>query len=53
MSDRVTISRHEGVADVRLNRPEKMNAMDIPMFLALIEAGQELAADSSLRAVVL
>jgi len=53
MSDRVTVAIHEGVADVRLNRPDKLNALDGAMFLGLVEAGKQLAADRSLRAVVL
>jgi len=42
-----------GVADVRLNRPEKLNALDQAMFEALIDTGRTLAADRALRAVVL
>jgi enoyl-CoA hydratase/carnithine racemase len=53
MSDRVTISIDGGVADVRLNRPDKLNAVDTAMFGALVEAGGQLAADPSVRAVVL
>jgi len=53
VSDRVDIRIEEGIADVRLNRPEKMNALDQPMFQALIEAGLELADRSDVRAVVL
>jgi enoyl-CoA hydratase/carnithine racemase len=53
MSDRVTIDIKHGVADVRLNRADKMNALDQPMFAGLIEAGLQLAEDTSLRAVVL
>ena len=54
MSDRVSISiDDEGIADVRLNRPDKMNACDIEMFSALSAAGKQLADDRSLRAVVL
>ena len=52
MSDRVTIDLSEGVADVRLNRPEKLNALDSAMFTALTEAGKSLAAEASLRAVL-
>ncbi|MCO1660222.1 crotonase/enoyl-CoA hydratase family protein [Pseudonocardia sp. S2-4] len=48
---RVTIEG--GVADVRLNRPDKRNALDPAMFEALVLTGTELAADTSLRAVVL
>ena len=53
MSDRVTWAIHEGVADVRLNRPEKMNAIDAAMFSALAEVGEGLKGDPSVRAVVL
>jgi enoyl-CoA hydratase/carnithine racemase len=53
MSDRVTISVEGGVADVRLNRPDKMNALDGAMFSALAEAGEQLKSDASVRAVVL
>ncbi len=53
MSDRITVNRDGGVADVRLNRADKMNALDPAMFAALIETADELAADPSLRCVVL
>jgi len=53
MSDRVTIETTNGVADVRLNRPDKMNAVDGDMFRALAEAGESLASDPAVRAVVL
>jgi enoyl-CoA hydratase/carnithine racemase len=42
-----------GVADVRLNRPDKINALDPAMFAAIVEAGESLKADSAVRAVVL
>ncbi len=50
---RVTISVEHGVADVRLNRPDKLNALDDAMFAGLVAASEELAADPSVRAVVL
>jgi len=53
MSDRVTVAIESGVADVRLNRADKMNALDGAMFQALTETGRGLAEDRSLRAVVL
>lgn len=53
MSDRVIVSKEGGVADVRLNRPEKLNAIDGPMFQELVEAGRAVAEDRSVRAVVL
>jgi enoyl-CoA hydratase/carnithine racemase len=53
MSDRVTVAIEQGVADVRLNRADKMNALDAEMFQALTETGTELASNRGLRAVVL
>lgn len=53
MNDRVSISIEAGVADVRLNRADKMNAFDDAMFEGIIEAGRTLAATAGLRAVVL
>jgi enoyl-CoA hydratase/carnithine racemase len=50
---RITVSIEAGVADVRLNRPEKLNALDPPMFDALVETGTRIAGDPSVRAVVL
>ena len=43
----------DGIADVRLNRADKMNAFDPAMFRAIAEAGALLREDRSLRAVVL
>ncbi len=51
--DRVTISVDGGVADVRLNRPDKMNALDSAQFAALHATAEQLAGDASVRAVVL
>ena len=53
MSERVMVSTQDGVADVRLSRPDKLNALDAAMFEGLIETGKTLAAERSLRAVVL
>lgn len=53
MSDRVKIDVADGVAHVRLNRPDKMNALDGAMFAAIADAGETVAADGSVRAVVL
>lgn len=54
MSDRIVIALgDDGVADVRLNRADKMNALDPEMFEALVEAGEALAAEPKLRTVVL
>jgi enoyl-CoA hydratase/carnithine racemase len=53
MSDRVLVNVNDGVADVRLNRPEKLNALDGAMFKALADAGESLKERSDVRAVVL
>ena len=53
MEDRVSVSISEGVADVRLVRADKMNALDIPMFEALVATTERLAGTKGLRAVVL
>lgn len=52
-AERVTVAVKDGVADVRLNRPDKLNALDQAMFDALVETSAKLAADPSIRAVVL
>ncbi|HEU5150376.1 MAG TPA: crotonase/enoyl-CoA hydratase family protein [Iamia sp.] len=51
--DRVTVTVADGVAEVVLSRPEKMNALDSRMFTSLVAAGDQVAADRSVRAVVL
>ena len=53
MSDRVTVSITEQVAEVTLSRPDKFNALDAQMFEELAAAGENLASDKSIRAVVL
>jgi enoyl-CoA hydratase/carnithine racemase len=53
MSDRVTVTIDGGIADVRLNRPEKRNALDGEMFQAIADAGERLQHEPSVRAVVL
>jgi enoyl-CoA hydratase/carnithine racemase len=53
MSDRVTISISDGIADVRLNRPDKRNALDNAMFLAVAEAGERLKTEAGVRCVVI
>ena len=52
-TERVTITITDGVADVRMNRPDKRNALDNEMFLAIARAGEQVKNDPSVRAVVL
>jgi enoyl-CoA hydratase/carnithine racemase len=53
MAERVTVSISGGVADVRLNRAEKRNALDGEMFLAIAAMGQRLTKEPGVRCVVL
>ena len=53
MNDRVTVSIDQGVADVKLVRADKMNALDDAMFNALIETGERLKTERGVRAVVI
>ncbi len=53
MSERVKVQIEEGIADVRLHRPEKHNALDPLMFEALHEAGTTLATNTAVRVIVL
>ena len=53
MGDRVTMTVEGGVADVRLARPDKMNALDPAMFDGIVAVLAELEAMPGLRAVVL
>ncbi|MBI3783177.1 MAG: crotonase/enoyl-CoA hydratase family protein [Deltaproteobacteria bacterium] len=52
-SQRVKVTIEGGVADVRLSRPGKLNALDQAMFEALIDTGKALARDKRVRSVVL
>src|SRR5689334_7675083 len=53
MNDTVKVSIDAGVADVRLNRPDKLNALTGELFAGLVDAGNALREDRSVRAVVL
>jgi enoyl-CoA hydratase/carnithine racemase len=52
-NDAVLYTVIDGVADVRMNRPDKLNAVNQAMFKGLGDVGDALAADPSVRAVVL
>jgi len=51
--DRVTIEIEDHVAVVTLVRPDKHNALDIPMFEAIIGAAEHVSTEAGVRAVVL
>ena len=52
-NDRVTVAISDGIADVRLDRADKRNALDPAMFDAIAKAGQDLVTNREIRAVVL
>ncbi|MCW6531054.1 crotonase/enoyl-CoA hydratase family protein [Sphingomonas sp. MMSM20] len=53
MEQRVTITVADGVADVRLNRADKMNALDPAMFAGINDAIAQLAGMKDVRVAVL
>lgn len=53
MSDVIDLHRDKNIVTVELNRPESHNAMTPEMIQALTETFRQLAADDSLRVVVL
>ncbi|MEP1217302.1 MAG: crotonase/enoyl-CoA hydratase family protein [Marinobacter sp.] len=52
-SERVLIDIEDGIAIVTLNRPEKYNGLDMPMFEAITRAARTLKKDRSVRAIIL
>ncbi len=52
-AERVVVTIEDGIAVVRLNRPEKRNALDGAMFSAIASAGARLRTEPGVRAVVL
>ena len=53
MGSTVSVNIDAHIANVTLNRPDKMNAVSLEMFADLAEVGDRLGADSSVRVVVL
>lgn len=53
MTDVLTTTVEDHVATVTLNRPDRHNAINIDMFAALGDAGEQLKSQPSVRAVVL
>ncbi|CAN3127974.1 crotonase/enoyl-CoA hydratase family protein [Mycobacterium sp. smrl_JER01] len=49
---RVIVEVDGAVAHVQLNRPDKLNALDIAMFEGLVSAGKRIACDEGVNAVV-
>lgn len=53
MSDHLTLEITDGIAYATLNRPDKLNALDLPMLQALASTPTQIAKDRSVRAVIL
>jgi enoyl-CoA hydratase/carnithine racemase len=53
MEERVKVEVTNGVADVRMVRADKMNALDDAMFNALVDTGEKLKTQKDVRVVVL
>jgi len=49
----LNVETTDRIATVTLNRPDKKNALSLEMFEALTQAGEALAQDGDLRAVIL
>jgi enoyl-CoA hydratase/carnithine racemase len=49
----VTTTITDGIAQVRLHRPDKLNALTLDLLAELVATARELGRDRSLRAVVL
>lgn len=53
MSDVIEMSRDGAIATVTLNRPDRLNALNLPMWRGLAETFTAIAADKSIHVVVL
>ncbi len=53
MTDTVVLTRADGVLEIRLNRPEKKNALTRDMYDAMADAFVQVDADPTLRVAVL
>ncbi len=53
MSEHVLVESRDAVLRVRLNRPEKKNALTVEMYAAMADALQSAADDPAVRAVLL
>ncbi len=53
MNEVVHIETHDGIATVTLNRPERHNGLNFPMFDGLVAAARQLDRDDDVRVVIL
>jgi enoyl-CoA hydratase/carnithine racemase len=53
MPESILVDVDDGIGTITLNRPEKLNAWDMPMRAALRRALEQLDADDGVRAIIL
>jgi enoyl-CoA hydratase len=53
MSSPIQIARDGAIATVSLNKPDKLNALDLPMWQGLADAFEELDGDNGVHCVIL
>ncbi|MFE8070921.1 crotonase/enoyl-CoA hydratase family protein [Marinobacteraceae bacterium S3BR75-40.1] len=53
MAERVLLEIEDGIATVTLNRPDKYNGLDMPMFDAIAKTARQLQKDRDVRVVIL
>lgn len=53
MSELVVVTKDGAVAELRFNRPEALNALDLPISRAFAAAVADVTADPNIRAIVL
>lgn len=52
-TDLILLSAADGVLEIRFNRPDKKNALTIPMYTAIAAALEKADADTSIRVILL
>ena len=53
MPETIAVSDHAGIRTIRMNRPEKKNALTQPMYAAMTEALAQAQDDDAIRCVML
>ena len=53
MTDIILSNRNGHIATITLNRPEKLNALNKPMWIRMGEVLEELSLDETVRCIVL
>ena len=53
MSDEILVSRDGAIATVTINRPDRMNALNLPVWRQLTEAFLDLSTECDVRAIIL